>query len=410
MRAWPGRLAAATALGFLAAELLLRILGVSFLSSGQWDAERGHAYRPGTQGWFRSEGEGFIRINAAGYRGPEWRVEKPPNTFRVAVLGDSYTAAFQVDYDSTFCAILERGLARCLRRPVEVLNFGVVGYSTAQELITLRKDVWRFSPDLVLLAVCTGNDIRDNHRRLANASNPRPFYQLRDGELVLDASFRDRFEPSPLAGAVRATLGDLARHSRVLQLARHARGLVAYRRAQTPANAGDDVAGRELGLTASIYGAPPDSTWREAWVVTDRLFEQIHREVEAEGARLMVVTLTQSIQVDPDPSARQASLQALRETFDEPDLHYAEKRIAALGRRSGFAVVNLVYPFLEHVERHGTFVHGFETGGNLGRGHWNENGHRLAGRILTGALCGFVSDGAATPRPTSAGADGPEGE
>ena len=33
-------------------------------------------------------------------------------------------------------------------RNVEVLNFGVSGYSTAQELITLQRDVFAYSPTL----------------------------------------------------------------------------------------------------------------------------------------------------------------------------------------------------------------------------------------------------------------------
>ena len=45
---------------------------------------------------------------------------------------------------------------------VEVLNFGCDGYGTAQEFILLRDRVWRYAPDVVVLAVFTGNDIRNN--------------------------------------------------------------------------------------------------------------------------------------------------------------------------------------------------------------------------------------------------------
>jgi hypothetical protein len=44
----------------------------------------------------------------------------------------------QVPMHQNFCAVLEHELSHCLGRPVEVINFGVSGYSTAQEFITLR--------------------------------------------------------------------------------------------------------------------------------------------------------------------------------------------------------------------------------------------------------------------------------
>src|SRR5205814_6625220 len=51
-------------------------------------------------------------------------------------------------------------------KKIEVLNFGVSGYGTAQELLTLREQVWKYSPDIVMLAITTNNDITDNLRAL----------------------------------------------------------------------------------------------------------------------------------------------------------------------------------------------------------------------------------------------------
>jgi hypothetical protein len=41
-------------------------------------------------------------------------VAKPPGVVRVAVVGDSFTEAMHVPYEQTFCAVMERDLARCL--------------------------------------------------------------------------------------------------------------------------------------------------------------------------------------------------------------------------------------------------------------------------------------------------------
>src|SRR6185295_3673698 len=72
---------------------------------------------------------------------------------------------------------------------IEVINFGVSGYGTTEELLTLREKVWKYSPDLVVLAVTTNNDITDNSRALKKTDDV-PYFVYKDGELTLDDSFR----------------------------------------------------------------------------------------------------------------------------------------------------------------------------------------------------------------------------
>src|SRR5262249_42260753 len=153
-----------------------------------------------------------------GYRDIERPPDKPPGTVRIAVLGDSYVSAVQVAWDSTFVVLLQRRLEACGAFPgrrVEVLNFGVGGYGTAQEYLTLERRVWAYAPDLVILAFLTGNDLENNSRALMRESW-RPYYVHRNGTLVLDDSFRSRGgrERSVLT-ALRHFLYD---HSRVVQL------------------------------------------------------------------------------------------------------------------------------------------------------------------------------------------------
>jgi len=115
------------------------------------------------------EGSACIRINRYGVRQGDRAPAKPPGTFRVAVLGDSFIEAFQVSDEQTFCAQLERRLQDCSAltdRRVEVLNFGVSGYGTAQQLLMLRHYVWQYQPDVVVLAFFPGNDLRNNSAEL----------------------------------------------------------------------------------------------------------------------------------------------------------------------------------------------------------------------------------------------------
>ncbi|MGH7907416.1 MAG: SGNH/GDSL hydrolase family protein, partial [Candidatus Binataceae bacterium] len=156
-----------------------------------YDVHRGWGLEAGSHGHYDREGNSYVRINAEGFRGPARAKAKPPNVFRVAVLGDSYTEAIQVPYRDTFCAIIQRRLSECPElkgKKIEVLDFGVDGYGTAQELITLREKTWSYSPDAVVLAVFLGNDVRNNSVVL-EGDQCRPFYVLKNGELALAGRF-----------------------------------------------------------------------------------------------------------------------------------------------------------------------------------------------------------------------------
>ncbi len=98
--------------------------------------------------------------NAFGMRDVERRQAKPRGSWRVAVLGDSFTMGSGVAQDQTFARQLERSLGAALHpRPVEVLNFGIGGDDFQMELRHWRNVVSSFQPDLVLFAMNEGNDL-----------------------------------------------------------------------------------------------------------------------------------------------------------------------------------------------------------------------------------------------------------
>ena len=125
-------------LGLMICEIGLRAADISYPIFSRIDGDLGAALRPQAEGWFKKEGEVFVRINSAGLRDREHAIPKPDNILRIAVLGDSFAEALQVPMEDTFWAILEREIKECTAvagREPEV-NFEVSGYGTAQELIT----------------------------------------------------------------------------------------------------------------------------------------------------------------------------------------------------------------------------------------------------------------------------------
>lgn len=82
---------------------------------------------------------------------------KVPGTFRIAVVGDSFTFGPHMQLDDTFSKKLERMLNQNVGAPrVEVLNRGINGHSTENEVETVRQVV-REQPDLLVLEI-TLND------------------------------------------------------------------------------------------------------------------------------------------------------------------------------------------------------------------------------------------------------------
>jgi lysophospholipase L1-like esterase len=97
---------------------------------------------------------------------------------RVLVLGDSFAWGYGVEESERFSQVLEKSL------DVEVINAGVSGYSTDQELLWYGNEGIKYETDLVIL-VLAGNDVGDNERDIVSTIYHKPRFELEEGQLVL---------------------------------------------------------------------------------------------------------------------------------------------------------------------------------------------------------------------------------
>jgi hypothetical protein len=107
-----------------------------------------------TRRWFHT---GAVQLNSSGFREREFSAHKPADTYRIAVVGDSFTFGNGVRQEDRYSDLLQARLPSHF----EVLNFGAPGANTPEHrnLVThLLSDV---HPDFVLLQWYI-NDMEDD--------------------------------------------------------------------------------------------------------------------------------------------------------------------------------------------------------------------------------------------------------
>ncbi len=362
---------------FAGAEIFLRKFDISYPEFNQLDAKYGWAPRPGVEGWYAFEGRTHFAVNQDGFRDIDHPSGKIQGVFRIAVLGDSFTEGREVSLDQTFWKVAEANMRTCMpagHKRVEVLGFGVNGYGTAQELMVLREKVWKYAPDVVVLAFFTGNDVVNNEAELDQHPD-RSYYRLENGLLVFDDS-RQRsvnFAIRKKSNDRKHRIYNALRSVQVLRQGyRSIRSAIKYR--NTPL-----IEQLNAGLQTDLY-KEANGVWARAWEVTEALVRQIALEVEEGGAEFWVLTLSNPIQIYPDSKVRQQ----FSDHLGVSDLEYPDRRLAELAKANSMRLIRLAEPLRVTAEQLGQGLHG---SARFAGGHWNALGHRAAGKILAAEMC-----------------------
>ncbi len=163
---------------FIFLEMFLRIILPQTTNIYQYNKDYVFEFRPGAQLFYeRGEFSHSIKMNNQGFRdgGRDYSSDKNNITYRIAMIGDSFVSALEVAEENRTSNILENKLSsfsNSSEKKFEVLNFGINGYSTEQELLQLEKKVINYDPDLIVLNYYVGNDQIDNYnRKLFNFKN-----------------------------------------------------------------------------------------------------------------------------------------------------------------------------------------------------------------------------------------------
>ena len=101
--------------------------------------------------------------NAFGVRDHAYSVEKPANTFRIVLIGDSVVEGHRVDIAESFGKKLEELLNTGSERAFEVIHLARRGYTTQQELVLLKRQAFELEPDLILWSYCLNDPLDPLH-------------------------------------------------------------------------------------------------------------------------------------------------------------------------------------------------------------------------------------------------------
>ena len=340
------------------------------------DSETGFRAPPGIEGVWTLENRARFKFNSLGYRDGEWGA-LPVKSHRIAMLGDSFVEALQVEADESFPNLLEARLGNA-----EVMNLGINGYGQVEELLTYRHVARPFKPDLVVLCFFPGNDPPNNWER----RKPTPDYPVS----VAAVSNGVTVTPNPGAGRIspaRSAFEWLLARSSLFRRMDQARKSTMHLRLP------DHVAN---GVWRGAFGNSGHAVrdFDPIWDLTEKLILQIAGEVAVDTGRadrFLVVALTTAFQVQERERAELLG----RDPSLDPD--YAEKRLAGYCASRGIPFLSLGPEMRRFNQHSGRNVHGF-----AGRdGHYNPDGHRIAAAAIGTRLSAMLTTGqpALTPPP-----------
>ncbi len=306
----------------------------------------------------------LIRLNNYGLHDTDLTLEKPPDIYRILIVGDSFAQGWQVPLEEGFPHLLEEQLNAAGGRRVEVINLSVDTYGTDRELLLYATLGWRFQPDVVLLAFYMGNDVKNNSHLLeghdsGGYDHMRPFFTLaQDGRLQLHNAPRlpaDHFPDSP----AWAWLAALSIHQTpVPEIVPPAAPRVTQTRPR----------GLEYPTELGLY-LPEDDTWRAAWTLTEMLIAQFHDLAQAQGSRFGVLLIPDRRAVHPSDWGATVSLFPVVRGMNP--LAPGDRMESLLAQR-GILTLNLTYALSGWA-----LAHPDERLYYTGDGHFNANGHSV---------------------------------
>jgi hypothetical protein len=360
-----------------------RVLRDDFLTDGRLGQHHellGWTIRPNVTVTHRGrEFKHSITTNSRGLRDDEVAYERTPGERRILILGDSFMMGDGVERRDLFADRLESTL-----RNTEVVNAGVSGYGTDQELLYYLTEGKKYGADVVLLALTLDNDFLNNSRP-KQYGLAKPYYvpvgeglQLRgtpvpQSPLQQSASLPDSLTRSPFpvhdfldgSSALYAALFNLLARIPALRQRWEAGGLLYARE--------NVFYSGQVGILSTKLSADQADAWR----ITLQLLGIWQAEVRRQGSQPVLFLIPSHIQVYPEVWRRVVAEYDLQTADFDPD--YPNRRLREFGQAIGLAVIDPTPDFRAAVTSGRDLYYKQNP-------HWNREGHALAAEVVAREL------------------------
>lgn len=318
------------------------------------DPELGWRHVPSAVTWFRTP-EFTVRAetNAQGRLGPVVTELKVAGSSRVMLLGDSFAGATQVPYERSMAALLPGMIGR--DRQVDVVNEGVSGYGTDQELLAFERSAPALGPDIAVLLFTVSNDVWNNDWALESQhpTHPKPHFRTTgDGRLELVRP------PANVRGTER--LRSILARSWLMTVLKTA--------IVDPLTVRD----RDLGHRRRQLDVldQPSAEWQNAWSITDALIERFGRIAASLPTAPVLVIAPDACQVHQDLCSGASHLSSST---------YPQDRLRRAGAAAGIVVVDLLPAFRDAAAQGDVLYFTNDL-------HWTVAGQRLAAEVAGAAI------------------------
>ncbi len=332
------------------------------------------------------DGDPFtMRINSKGFRGPELGQRRSGHR-RILFLGDSFTMAGQLPEADTFVHQVGDLLRTDPGVDVEVVNAGVNGYSTYQEMALYKRHRRALRPDTVVLCFFLGNYFRDNMVHTSEARRLRRELLPR-GMRYFDRH-RDRFLygadgvrlTDPLSGRLlrepsRSWLVSLTQHS---YLARLLIARVALIQGRTSSDLDLlDPDHRYYFYEIGLYQQKQDGLYQTATEITLDCIDELDAAVRADGGELLVALIPSQSQVVSDYWRYTLDQLGLEESDLGPvDMRFPNRLLTEFLDKQSIPVVDMTDDFVNATDPKTLFL------ANEGDRHFSAQGHRVAATAI----------------------------
>jgi lysophospholipase L1-like esterase len=338
--------------------------------SCQYDEILGWEHKPNFDGIrVTKEFETHIKINSKGLRDKNYDYEKTDGIKRIVVLGDSMAEGAQVEENERFTEVLENSLLK----NTQIINTGVSGYSNSQELLFLKNEGMKYNPDIVLVAFCISNDVRDNMENVTtwDPTQGRPVFILNDNELTLtNVPVPQKKENVTLFLVFKRYM---ARHF-------HSYAFISTKISMNP-NLLNFF--KKIGIAGAIRENPPRKPdlysntctpkLHYGWNLTKAILKEMNAVAKENNSKTLIVLIPSKEQVYKENWDRIKRYYTLND--QNYNLSKPNDVLVEFGEESDIPFLDLLPEFRKYAENDEQLYFKID-------GHWNANGHKHAAELI----------------------------